>query len=265
MSSDVDRGLDDHGWIRREGRLESVHAEFQRVVAAVADGVEELLWTRLHSLYLYGSVPRGTAEPGRSDLDLQAILHTSPQRADRAALDDLEQLAGRLHPEVTGIGILLNSRPEMLAPANRYDGAFHLSCLCTPLRGPDLGIELPRQRPTVALARGISGDVGSALQTLLDHVEDPNSFDAEIARRVGRRLARLAFTVVMPRWNGWTSHPAQMAAAFDCFYPDRAADMRSAVALGWHDEVDQSAASDLLRGFGGWLLAERDRVLVPLR
>jgi predicted nucleotidyltransferase len=39
---------------------------------------------RLHSAYLYGSIPRGTAIPGTSDLDLLVALNHEPAPADRS-------------------------------------------------------------------------------------------------------------------------------------------------------------------------------------
>ena len=39
--------------------------------------------TWLHSAYLYGSIPRGAAVPGVSDLDLLLALRQEPTEADR--------------------------------------------------------------------------------------------------------------------------------------------------------------------------------------
>ena len=46
---------------------------------------------RLHSGYLYGSVVRGNAVPGRSDADLAAVLLTPPTDKDRGRAERFEQ------------------------------------------------------------------------------------------------------------------------------------------------------------------------------
>jgi predicted nucleotidyltransferase len=49
----------------------------------------------LHSAYLYGSVPRGTARPGVSDLDVLLALHDEPSGAGRIAATELENVLDR--------------------------------------------------------------------------------------------------------------------------------------------------------------------------
>jgi hypothetical protein len=51
------RGLNDDGTIAREGALEQVPAVFGPVVEAARVRIAEALGPRLHSAYLYGSIP----------------------------------------------------------------------------------------------------------------------------------------------------------------------------------------------------------------
>lgn len=100
-----ERGLDRDGTIAREGALDRVPAAFVPVVEPARAHISETFGrTRLHSAYLYGSIPRGTATPGVSDLDLQLALHDEPTdaRAIEAVLD-------RAFPQIDGVGILLTS------------------------------------------------------------------------------------------------------------------------------------------------------------
>ena len=60
-------------------------AAFVPVVAAARAQIAGTFGTRLHSAYLYGSIPRGTAVGRVSDLDLLAVLTGPPADADRAA------------------------------------------------------------------------------------------------------------------------------------------------------------------------------------
>jgi hypothetical protein len=118
---------------------------------------------RLHSAYLYGSVPRGTAVPGTSDLDLLLALHDEPADGDRVTARRLEGELDARFPQVNGTGILLHSAAALLSGEERHDLGWFVACLCTPLAGEDLAVRLPRYRPTSLLARETNGDLGDLL------------------------------------------------------------------------------------------------------
>lgn len=151
------------GYIEREGSLGLVRPEFRAVVAALRDQVAHRFGGRLHSAYLYGSVPRGTARAGRSDLDVLLALHESPTEADRAEARTIESELDAGFEVIDGAGILLFGRDVLLSGLERYDLGWFVACLCTPLLGDDLAEHLPRYRPTSLLARETNGDLGDAL------------------------------------------------------------------------------------------------------
>src|SRR5215207_10338035 len=74
---DFDR-LDPEGYIRPEADLANVQPEYQGLPDATAGLLAEEFGSRLHSAYLYGSVVRGNAVPGRSDIDVIAVLLAAP-------------------------------------------------------------------------------------------------------------------------------------------------------------------------------------------
>ncbi|MCC5474582.1 nucleotidyltransferase domain-containing protein [Streptomyces barringtoniae] len=254
-----ERGLDRDGTIAREGALERVPAAFVSVVdAARAQITETFGTTRLHSAYLYGSVPRGTATPKVSDLDLQLALHQEPTEADRADAAAIEVVLDGAFPQIDGVCILLTSTRVLLSDAERHDGGFFIACLCTPLLGSDLAEQLPRYRPTSLLARETNGDLARMLPHWRAKAAQATT-DADrrtLGRLVGRRIVRTAFTLVMPRWGGWTSDLDQSAELFGRYYPERAEQMRLAAAIGRTPTPDQAVLGMLINDLGPWLAAE---------
>jgi hypothetical protein len=183
--------------IVREGALDRVPAAFAEVVVAARAGIGELFGPdRLHSAYLYGSIPRGTAVREVSDLDLLLVLRAEPTAADRAAADGLEARLDRRFPQIDGAGILLFSAGRIVSDLERHDLGFFVACLCTPLLGPDLGRELPGYRPTSLLARETDGDLGLLLPGWREQLESGREL-GKLSRRVSRRLIRTGFTLVM--------------------------------------------------------------------
>jgi hypothetical protein len=252
-------GLDEDGFIAREGDLARVPPAFAPVVAAAGAGIAAAFGpARLHSAYLYGSIPRGTAVPGVSDLDVLLALHGEPAEADRAAARRLEDDLDARFPQIDGVGILLASTAVLLSELERYDFGWFVACLCTPLAGQDLAARLPRYRPTSLLARETNGDLGDVLPRWRDRLraERTDAGLRALSRSVGRRTVRTGFTLVMPRWGGWTSDLGESAAVFSHYYPARAGQMAAAAALGRTPAADRAVLTMLIDDLGPWLAAE---------
>jgi hypothetical protein len=253
------RGLDRDGTIAREGALGRVTDVFAPVVAAAREQITELFGGgRMHSAYLYGSVPRGTAVPGVSDLDLMLALHDEPTDADRDDAKRLEAALDHSFAQVNGVGIGLCGTSTLLSDLERYDLGFFVACLCTPLLGDDLAERLPRYRPISLLARETNGDLALLLPGWRSRAAEATT-DAErrtLSRSVGRRLVRTGFTLVMPRWGGWTSDPTESADAFGRYYPERAGQMRLAAITGRRPSADPAVLRVLIDDLGPWLAAE---------
>ncbi|MFJ8154261.1 nucleotidyltransferase domain-containing protein [Streptomyces sp. NPDC094468] len=257
------RGLDPLGFIEREGSHARVPLVFRPVVAAVRDRLLEVFGARLDSAYLYGSVPRGTARVGRSDLDLVVVLRAEPAGGDRDAARALGEAVDKEFPQIDGVGILLYSRARVLDERERYDVGWFVACQCTPLLGEDLAEFLPRYRPDSLLARETNGDLAGLLPRWRRRIATAG--DAEEALRplvrfMSRHLVRTGFTLVMPRWNGWTSDLGEMAEAFAGYYPERGGQLRRAAERGQDPVGDRAVLRSYVDDLGPWLADEYARV-----
>jgi uncharacterized protein len=255
---DDGRGLDTDGAIAREGSLARVGPAFAPVVEAARARIAGLFGDALHSAYLYGSVPRGTAVPGTSDLDLQLVFRDAVTGAQREAAGEMEADLDAAFGEVDGVGVLLGSVRDALSELERHDFGFFVACLCTPLLGEDLAVRLPRYRPTSLLARETNGDLHLVLPRWRERAgrAETAAERAGLGRGVGRRLVRTGFTLVMPLWGGWTSDLGESAEIFGRYHPERLAPMRVAAAEGRAPSGDPGTLSVLIDGLGPWLAAE---------
>ncbi|GHF12977.1 hypothetical protein GCM10017786_53730 [Amycolatopsis deserti] len=249
--------MDRDGTIAREGSLDRVPAEFAPVIDALRVRVVGT-FVRLHSAYLYGSIPRGTAVPGVSDLDVLLALHDEPTDADRREASRIEDALDREFPQINGAGIQLASARTLLSDAERHDGGFFVACLCTPLLGDDLAEHLPRYRPTSLLARETNGDLATLLPgwRLRAAAATTDHERRTLSRPVSRRLVRTGFTLIMPRWGGWTSDLTKSAELFGHYYPERLGQMRTAAATAREPTADPAILKMLIDDLGPWLAAE---------
>ena len=264
MATTVDhRGLDAQGYIEREGSLGRVPHAFRPVVAAARDRLIDLYGGRLNSAYLYGSIPRGTARVGRSDLDLLVVTRQEPTGEDRSEARNLGEALDKEFPEIDGVGILLHGRARLLSEPETYDLGWFVACLCTPLLGEDLAEDLPRYRPDSQLARETNGDLGLLLPRWRERISTAGDTDEArrpLVRHMSRHLVRTGFTLVMPRWNGWTSDLREMAEAFAAYYPERAKDLHTAAEFGYDPTGDASVLRSYVDDLGPWLAEEYARV-----
>ncbi|MEV5980729.1 nucleotidyltransferase domain-containing protein [Streptomyces sp. NPDC052114] len=261
--NDAGTGLDADGYIAREGSLARVPDAFRPVVAAARDRVLALFGARLDSAYLYGSVPRGTARAGRSDLDLLIVLREEPTEADRAAVDALEAALDAEFGQVDGVGALLLGRARVLSAPETYDLGWFVACLCTPLLGDDLAEFLPRYRPDALLARETNGDLALLLPRWRERIAaagDDEDALRRLCRAVSRHLVRTAFTLVMPRWGGWTGELDRMAEVFGRYYPEWGERIRAAAAVAYAPVADRGVLASYTEETGPWLAEEYARV-----
>jgi hypothetical protein len=264
MTETVPRpGLDPQGFLEREGSLDRVPHVFRPVVAAARDRLPAVFGARLNSVYLYGSIPRGTARVGRSDLDLLVALREEPTEADRADAHALDAALDKEFPQIDGAGTLLFGRTRLLSDRETHDLGWFVACLCTPLLGEDLAEQLPRYRPDSLLARETNGDLAAHLprwRARIDAADDRDEARRPLVRFMSRHLVRTGFTLVMPRWNGWTSDLREMADAFAAYYPERAEQMRAAAVLGYGPTGDPAVLASYVDDLGPWLAEEYARV-----
>ncbi|MFE1796258.1 nucleotidyltransferase domain-containing protein [Streptomyces sp. NPDC059517] len=271
----ADRGLDALSYIEREGSLGRVPAVFRPVVAAARDRVLDVFGGRLDSAYLYGSIPRGTARVGRSDLDLLLVLREEPTEADRADARTLDEALDKEFAQIDGAGTLVAGRAQVLSDLERHDLGWFVACLCTPLLGEDLAEELPRYRPDTLLARETNGELALLLPRWRERIAEVTAVAGAdgpqeaalrpLVRHMSRHLVRTGFTLVMPRWNGWTSDLAEMAGVFAAYYPERdhprrAAQLREAAVLGREPVGDRAVLRSYVDDLGPWLAEEYARV-----
>ena len=165
-------GLDADGFILTVADT-PVQREYQPLLADVCASLstEDL---GLDGIYLYGSVARGCATPGVSDLDLTLVLR-EPATADLSARLEVVRCAlEQRHPHVTKVDFDIGHRAQVVAAENRNSWGFWLKHQCRCLWGNDLSLQFERFRPSRDIALAVNGDFHTVLSAYLTRIARPD-------------------------------------------------------------------------------------------
>jgi uncharacterized protein len=249
------RRLDPEGYIVPEADLANVQPEYRGVPQAAADLLVRELGPRLHSGYLYGSVVRGNAVPGRSDLDLVAVLWTPAEAADRLAARRAEQDLVARFPLLASAGVGLTHLREATSSRQRYGWQVFLRDLSVCVWGEDLRPGLPRTRPSAAVAAAFHEDTPAVLARAREALRtrtDPEAVRHD-CRVAARRMVQAGFAVAMARDGVWATVLEEQAAAVGAAFPRWASAARHAAEQGRLPVADPEAVAELLDTFGRWV------------
>jgi predicted nucleotidyltransferase len=253
--------LDNEGYIQPEADLANVQPEYQGLPDATADLLADEFGSRLHSAYLYGSVVRGNAVPGRSDLDVIAVLLAAPADEDRARADRVERALVQRFPVLVSAGVGLTHLQQVRSPAQRYGGQVFLRELAVCICGEDLRPGLPRTKPSAAVAAGFHADthaVFARARETLGTSTDPKVIRG-VCRMASKKMVQVAFAVVMAREGVWATVLEEQAAAVGAAFPQWAEAARRAAEQGRRPVADAGVVRELLDTFGRWAEKALDR------
>jgi uncharacterized protein len=248
------RHLDPEGYILPEADLSKVAPAYAGLPSFAAGLLLHHFGSRLHSGYLYGSIVRGNAVPGRSDADVVAVLWSPPADEDRRRARRVEQDLLDRFPVLVSAGVALTDLRELRSPTERYGGQVFLRELCVCICGADLRPDLPRTRPSAAVALGFHGDTPQVFARARRTLANPD--DAEAVRRAcrtaSRRMVQAAFAVVMARDGVWATVLEEQANLVGAAFPRWEVAARRAAEQGRRWNADPAVVGELLETFGRW-------------
>jgi hypothetical protein len=177
------------------------------------------------SLYVYGSVATGRAQPPRSDVDLLTI-----GLAPAAAADIAPDLSGRFSDICRAVEVAVAQPGDFVANTDEaHGGRVFLRHYCVHLAGPDLHAALPEFAADARAARGFNGDIAAHARHWRRELEggrDP----AQLGRRVARKSLLALAGLVSVHDETWTTDRATAATRWAEIEPSLADDLSTLLA-----------------------------------
>ncbi|GJM32005.1 MAG: hypothetical protein DHS20C18_10060 [Saprospiraceae bacterium] len=233
-------------------RQDLIPVHWRPLIEEVLDQYRQRLGEQLHSVWLRGSVARGTAVDGISDLDTFALIHGQDVIRWQSANWEREvgdQLAPRF-PFVNQIEFQLNSRvADMGHEFPLISMIIATQSLC--LWGDDIRSQLPVYRPGRQMClyyRWIAQDVA-------DFMKKESMSEAD-CRGLMKTFIRAGFELVMERQQRFTLDLFCCCQAFSEHYAYKSAEMCQALAYFITPPVDFYLLRKFVSELGTWLIEE---------
>lgn len=209
-------GLDENGFIINLCAQDKVQPIYREVVADALESVLALFEGKIHSVYLYGSVAKGTAVPYESDLDMSVILFDAPDTAMHQKFEALsDEVTGR-NPIISKLEYDVGWYQEVMRPEERNHWHYWLKHSVN-IWGVDLTADIAPFRPSIELAYGLNKDLKKRLDNVLVGLTEDNA--SSRGRAIAKKVIRSAYSLIAADDRSWYTDIYSCADAFSRMYP----------------------------------------------
>jgi hypothetical protein len=250
--------LDPAGFILNPCSQEKIQPPWLEVVGAVKSAYLQHCTGEIHSIYLRGSIPRGQAISGISDVDSFAVVREKPQTLDSSWMAPWMKKMKEEFPFVTYFEFRLVGLKDLLNSPGFLSYRFILKCLSLCIYGEDLAGKILPFKPSLRLGFFFHGNIAEILagvKSRLNEVEDPQKIKEGCAF-VMKRILRTGFSLVMEQAGVFTRDLYPCYEIFSKYYPQKEPEMRRALEWAVEPISDRQAILQFLSSFGAWLAEE---------
>lgn len=229
--------------------VDEIKPPWDEAVRAYVDEMTAKFGENLHSVYVRGSIAKGTTINGFSDLDGGVVTVEEAPR-DREWLESLDAKFERF-PFVAGIEVLTIPRAALFEDDARNHLAFIVSTGAICVHGDDVRDELPRfgfGPWAFSHSRGLGQNIDEYLG--LARVEQDADERRDLCGWIMRRIVRAGFESVMAEEGTYTRDLFCAYEAFRRHNPDLADEMWRALELAVVPTDDIDEPSRICEGIG---------------
>lgn len=247
MTRDPDEGVDADGYLVTGAAVANIPPVYRPILEDCVATLTAAFGDRLDGLYLYGSVATGQATPPDSDVDLLALWTSTVDSSAVATV--AAALSTRHSAMLREVGLAHATLDSIRLVA---DQAF-VKHYCVPLSGRDVRPELPRFRPSRALADGFNDDLPAVVHRLRSTVDSAGTPAERLAatRKAARRLLLAVATIESVSHAIWSTDRGTGAALLARHHPEWT-DV-AGLALEWSAGRGTADGVEELLAMGDWL------------
>ncbi len=254
---------DSDGNILNDASLEYIKPPYDAMIADVVALYTRNIVNDIHSIYVTGSIARGLAVEGISNLNMFAVL-TEETDADLVLQDWIpsaeEELLAK-YPSLSDVVLEIWPYNHVFSDPGRFSiGAFIIKTHSICIWGSDVAPELADYKVESAIANDdlvqIELDINEAVSKIKRNSRPENV--AYWCREVMKQILRAGFALVMVEEGVHTRDLDLCCEYFVKHYPERVVEMRQALVFAENPSMDAMEVLDYLSNMGAWMIARAD-------
>lgn len=189
-----------------------IQSEYKDFVDKYIDQILNEFKGKIHSIYMCGSIPKGTAKPFKSDADF-TIVCVDPKDIDYERLSNIKDRFLEEYPFVTKIDTIICSIDDVLSKPNEW--GFWVKIICVCMYGHDIGEKVPPIMISPAFILDLNTEtkeevdrVRRSLSTASDH-----TMKTRYIKGYSKRLIRALYSLVIVDTGVWQDDMIEMKNA----------------------------------------------------
>jgi len=253
---------DSEGFLGNEARISKIPALWSEAVEHVQKAYIEHHGPQIRSLYLRGSLPRGEAFEGISDIDTFSIVDRVPDVSELAWIPDFKRSMKKKFPFIGDIEIHFFPYESLVHALGYLSLRFTIKHLSACLWGEDLSEQFPRFKPSLKIAFAFHGFLGREIRETLSWLSEPRPPRGvqKACSWIMKRIVRTGASILMEQENAYVRDLYPCYEIFSRHYPEREPEMRQALEWAVEPSADTPTIARFLGSFGSWLTMESRRI-----
>ena len=167
---------------------------------------------KIHSIYMCGSVPKGTATPFKSDADF-TIVCANPREIDYERISNIKDRLLEEYPVLTKIDTIICSIDDVLSKPHEW--GFWVKIICVCIHGDDIGEKVPPIIISPAFILDLNTETKEEVNRV--HRSLSNASDDVLKNRYikgySKRLMRALYSLVLENTGIWEDDIIKMKNA----------------------------------------------------
>ncbi|GGJ05997.1 nucleotidyltransferase domain-containing protein [Paenibacillus hunanensis] len=190
-----------------------IQSEYKEFVDKYIDHILTEFQDKIHSIYMCGSIPKGTATPFKSDADF-TIICANPKDIDYGRLSAIKDKLLAEYAFVTKIDTIICSMDEVLSKPNEW--GFWVKIICVCVYGDDIGEKIPpiiiSPDFIVDLNRETKEEIERIVQRILSNADD-RTLTTRYIKGYSKRLLRALYSLILEDTGVWEDDMLEMKNA----------------------------------------------------
>ncbi len=249
-------GTDREGYIINYASKDNISLNYLSILEELIQLLKQDLNDKLHSIYVYGSVGRGEAIWGKSDIDLSIVLNLQLTREELEKLNNHKNKFLEENKMVPKIDFDIGTLNDVLKEENLHYWGFWIKHICTCIYGEDLSINFPKMKPNRSICQSLNQDIISSLINYKDNITK-NEVDSNMLISALKRIIRGAYCLVAVIDKSWITKIDDIIIVLNYYFPSETSFKDIDLMLKGKEEVTSKQVLKLIDYFIPWFNRHR--------